>query len=297
VNSDLEPRLLRTFCAVADELHFRRAAQRLHATQSAVSQQIKELERRIGAELLERSRRGVRLSASGQAFLHEARSILARCEAASALARDVARGRRGSVTIGLIGAATFEVAPQLLASVAARAPGLDVRFRELSATEQLASLRAGDGPIDAGLVRSERRASGLAFRTILREPVICLLPAGHPLAAQPTVAVSDLEGEPILNLSREHDPAGHDAYLAIYRKAGFEPRVVMEISQIATILFAIASQGCVALGPAGWRVLHRDGVVHRPLVPPAPSIETRLVWNPKRISPGLALLLEATGAG
>lgn len=293
MNTDLEPRLLRTFCAVADELHFRRAAGRLNATQSAVSQQIAELERRVGVKLLERSRRSVRLSEAGQSFLDDAKSILARSETASALAREVAQGRRGAVTIGLIGAATFEVAPRLLDAVAARAPGLDVRFREMSATEQLASLR-GDGTIDAGLVRSEGRASGLAFRTLLREPVVCLMPTGHPLAARETVAVADLEGEPVLNLSRDHDPAGHDAYLAIYRQAGFEPRVVMEISQIATILFAIASRGCVALGPAGWRVLQREGVTYRPITPPAPSIETRLVWNAGRLSPALSLLLEAT---
>lgn len=290
MNSDLEPRLLRTFCAVADELHFRRAAERLNATQSAVSQQIAELERRIGVKLFDRSRRSVRLSAAGQVFLYDAKALLERAEAAAAMAREVAHSRRGAVTMGLIGAATFETAPNLLKAVAARAPGLELRFREMSAADQLTSLR-GDGAIDAGMVRSEGRASGLAFRTLLREPVICLMPVGHPLAARETIEIADLEGEPLLNLSREDDQAGHDAYLAMYRQAGFEPRIVMEISQVATILFAVASMGCLALGPAGWRVLQRDGVAYRPITSPAPHIETRLVWNPDRVSPALSLLL------
>jgi DNA-binding transcriptional LysR family regulator len=213
------------------------------------------------------------------------------------LAREVAQGRRGSVTIGLIGAATFEAAPRILASAEAHAPDLDVRFIELSASRQLEVLRSGDRSIDAGLVRAEARAAGLSFRTVLREPVLCLLPEGHRLAAQDSVTIADLEGEPVLNLSREHDPAGHDAYLAMYRAAGFEPNLVMEISQIATILFAVATKRCVALGPAGWRVLHRDGVVYRPIAAPAPMVETRLAWNPKQVSPGLSLLLELTSEG
>lgn len=292
MNTDLDPRLLRSFVAVTRTLHFRRAATSLNATQSALSLQIKELERRVGAELLARSRRGVALTAAGQAFLPEATVILARMEAAGALARDVSRGRRGEVVIGLIGAATFEAAPELLRRAERHAPDIRLTFLEMSARDQLSALRSGEGPIDAGLVRAQARAPGLSFRTVLREPVVCLLPEHHPLAAQPAVAVADLEGQAVLNLTRDSDPAGHDAYLAIYRAAGFEPRIVMESSDVTTILFAIAAQGCVALGPAGWRVLRRDGVVYRPLIAPAPEIETRLIWNPLRVSPALHVILD-----
>lgn len=297
MNSDLDPRLLRAFVAVAGELHFRRAAGLLGATQSAVSLQIKELEARVGAELLARSRSGVALTAAGVAFLAEAQAILERSRSAAALAREVAAGRRGKVTVGLIGAATFEAAPRLHAAVERHAPGLELNYREVSAREQLAMLKKGDASIDVGLVRSEGRTAGLAFRTVLRERVICLLPVGHRLAARSEVSVADLEGEPVLNLSREHDPAGHDAYLAMYRAAGFEPDMVMEASQVATILFAIATKRCVALGPASWRVLRRDGVLLRPLTEPAPAIETRLVWNPDRVSPAVSLMLAALDMG
>ena len=293
MNTDLDPRLLRSFCAVADELHFRRAAARLNATQSAVSQQVQELERRIGVPLFHRNRRAVALTDAGRSLLAEARGLLQRAEAAVIAAREIAQGLRGELTFGLIGAATFEAMPRLMDSVRQVAPDIRFHFREMTTREQIAALR--QGTIDAGMVRTEPRIAGLHLCTVWREPVVCLLPEDHRLAPQPMVAISALEGEPILNLSRSYDPAAHDFYIGLYRQAGFEPQIVEEASQLATILFLIASTGCVALGPAGWRVLTRQGVVIRPLPPPAPTVTTRLVWNPARISPALELALSAVG--
>lgn len=289
MNAGLELKLLRTFCAVADELHFRRAAGRLNTTQSAVSQQIKSLEHQVGAPLLVRNRRRVELTEAGRTLLAEAGVLLARAGAALASVREVARGRRGSITFGVIGAATFEALPRLIRDVRGVAPDLTFQFREMTATEQFAALR--DGLIDAGMVRAEPRVADLELRTVLVEPVVCLLPADHRLAQREAVAIAELEGEPVLNLSRTHDPAAHDFYVGLYRQAGFEPRIVQEVSQIATIMFVIATTGCVALGPAGWRVLGRRGVVMRPLSPPTPMVTTRLVWNPGRVSPALEVVL------
>jgi len=288
MNTDVDLKLLRTFCAVADELHFRRAAVRLNATQSAVSQHVQELERRVGVDLFRRNRRLVELTDAGRALLDDARDILSEAEASVLRAREVARGVRGSLTFGLIGAATFEAMPLLMAEVKKAAPDVTFRFREMTAKEQLAALR--DGAIDAGMVRAER-AAGLEMRTVLTEPVICLVPEGHRLASRDQIAIADLQGEPILNLSRAYDPAAHDFYVGLYRKAGFEPNIVQEVSQIATILFVIATSGCVGLGPAGWRILQRKGVIIRPLAPPVPQVSTRLVWNPRRVSSALELVL------
>ena len=290
MNIDLEPKLLRSFCAVAEELHFRRAAARLHATQSAVSQQVAALERRIGADLFHRNRRLVELTDAGRVLYGDARELLAKADSTVTRARAAACGQHGTLTFGLIGAATFEAMPRLMAEVATAAPDIGFRFREMTAKEQFAALR--EGGIDAGMVRAEPRAAGLELRTVLTEPVICLLPADHRLAARKRVAIADLEGEPILNLSRDYDPAAHDFYVGLYRKAGFEPEIVQEVSQIATIMFVIATARCVALGPAGWRVLQRDGVVIRPLAPPAPNVVTRLVWNPARVSRALEVVLD-----
>ena len=289
MNTDLEPRLLRSFCAVAEELHFRRAAARLHATQSAVSQQVQELERRIGAALFRRNRRVVELTEAGRSLLTEAHGLLQRAEAAVIKAREVAQGVRGELTFGLIGAATFEAMPRLMQAVHEVAPDIRFHCREMTAREQIAALRQGS--IDAGMVRAAPRVAGLELCTVLQEPVVCLMPAGHRLAHRPTVSIADLEGEPILNLSRSYDPVAHDFYIGLYRQAGFEPDIVEEASQIATILFLIAANGYVALGPAGWRVLTRQGVVIRGLVPPAPTVTTRLIWNPVRGGPALKVAL------
>ena len=292
MNSELELRLLRSFCAVAEELHFRRAAVRLHATQSAVSQQVKELEQRLGVALFVRNRRRVELTDAGRSLYGDAREMLAKAEATVLRTREAALGLRGTLTFGLIGAATFEAMPALMRAVRDKSPEIGFRVREMTAREQFAALR--DGTLDAGMVRAEPRTADLQLRTVWREPVICLLPAGHRLAARDRVAIGDLEGEPILNLSRDYDPAAHDLYVGLYRKAGFEPRIVQEVSQIATILFVIAATGCVALGPAGFTVLRRDGVVFKPLTPPVPQVTTRLVWNPKRVSRALEAVLDCS---
>jgi DNA-binding transcriptional LysR family regulator len=267
---------------------------RLHATPSVVSEGVAELERRVGTPLLRRDRRRVELTEAGRALLSDAADLLARAAAAAARAREVAHGRLGHVTLGLIDAATFEAAPWLVRVLGAASPDIQLRFREMPARLQIEALR--EGRLDAGLVRAEARPAGLATLTILREPVVCLLPEHHRLARQERVEIAELEGEPVLNLAREHDPAGRDFYLGLYRAAGFEPRVEHEVSQIATILFVVATVGCIALGPAGWSVLRRVGVALRPLASPTPQVETRLIWNPRRVTPALNQLLAGVRA-
>ncbi len=293
MNVAVEPRLLRTFCAVAEELHFRRAAARLGATQSGVSQQVRDLEQRLGFPLFRRSNRRVELTDGGRVFLPEAKEILRRLARAVDNARAIQDGRRGDVTVGLIGAATFEVMPRLIERVRRRAPDLRFTFREMTAQEQFHAL--AEGAIDLGVMRSARRFPDLRFETVFREPVICLLPAAHRLAARPRVAVAELEAEPILNLGRDYEPTAHDFYNQLYRAAGFEPRIDQEVSQIATILFVIATTGCVALGPRSFTTLQRAGVVYRDLVPPAPEVETQLVWNPQRVSSALETVIGCAG--
>jgi len=282
-------KLIRTFVAVAEQRHFRRAADQLNATPSSISQQIRELERRVGAALLVRDRRNVSLTPAGEVIRAEGLALLKRADAMVSNALAAAQGHRAIVTIGLVGAATLEVLPKLVAAARTRAPALQLRFREMGAREQLDALR--QGAIDLGLVRSEARASGLEFKTIHTEDVVCLLPADHRLAEKPAVAVSDLEGERIINLSREQDAAGHDFYVSIYRDAGFEPNIVQEVSQAATVLFVVSTMDCVGLGPAAWRVLHRDGVVIKPIEPPVPKITTRLVWKSGGTSAAVDILL------
>jgi DNA-binding transcriptional LysR family regulator len=290
----LELRLLRTFVTVAQERHYRRAAEKLNLTQSATSLQVSELERRLGATLLTRNRRGVSLTGVGELVYCEGLELLSKADLLAKNTLAAEQGRRGIVTIGTIAAATFEVLPRLIETARSTLPAVEFRFREMGGRDQLEALRRGD--IDIGLVRSEARVPGLKFKTIHIEPVVCLVPAGHPLATKAEVSISELEGQSIVNLARDQDPAGHDFYVSLYRLAGFEPHVVQEVSQASTILFAVASLGCVSLGPASWRYLRRTGVEIVPVAHPAPTIATRLVWNEFSSKPAVVALLNAWSA-
>ncbi|WP_082081408.1 LysR family transcriptional regulator [Bradyrhizobium sp. LTSP857] len=291
----LELRLLRTFMIVAQELHYRRAADRLNATQSAVSLQIQELERRLAVTLLVRNRRSVALTAAGKLVYSEGEKLLLKAELLGKSAAAAHEGRLGIITVGTIGAATLEVLPRLVERARSAEPSLEFHFREMGGRDQLEALRRGD--IDLGFVRSEARVTGLAFKTVNIEPVICLVPSNHRLAKRSEISIAELEGEAIVNLAREYDPAGHDLYISMYRSAGFEPRVVQEASQLPTILFAVAVLGCVSIGPASWRILRRDGVKLVPIAHPVPTISTRLVWNPNHNKPTVNAVLAAWGDG
>ncbi|WP_213774376.1 LysR substrate-binding domain-containing protein [Bradyrhizobium sp. dw_78] len=287
----VELRLMRTFVAVAEELHYRRAADRLNTTQSAVSLRIQELERQLGTKLLERTRRAVALTASGRVVHLEGKELLARADQLVRRARAMQEGRSGVITIGTIGAVTLEVLPNFIQVARATGSELDFKFVEMGGRDQLEALRRGQ--IDIGFVRSEARSPGLSFKSVHTEPVICLLPSDHRLAARTEISISELEGEPVVNLARERDPAAHDFYMSLYRAAGFEPLIAHEASELPTILFAVSSLGCVSIGPQSWRALQRDGVKLMPIANPAPCITTQMVWNSSACKPACKMLIEA----
>jgi DNA-binding transcriptional LysR family regulator len=286
----VELRLMRTFVTVAEELHYRRAAERLNTTQSAVSLRIQELERQLGTKLLERTRRAVALTASGRMVHTEGKDLLARADQLARRARAIQEGRGGSVTIGAIGMVTLEVLPAFIRHARKVRPEVDFQFKEMGARDQLEALRRGQ--IDIGFVRSEARSPGLSFKGVHSEPVVCLVPDDHRLAGRKEIAVAELEGEPVVNLSRDRDPAAHEYYMALYRTAGFEPRIAHEASELPTILFAVASLGCVTVGPRSWRSLKREGVRLVPIAKPAPRIVTQMVWNTDACKPVCKTLIE-----
>ncbi len=192
------------------------------------------------------------LTPAGQALRSEGQALLERSEAVARNVVAAQDGRRDVISIGGVGAATFEVLPKLIEVTRKHAPSLQYRFFEMSALSQLEALRVGD--IDIGLVRSELKAPGLACKTIQVEPVVCLLPTGHPLECRSEIRIPELENEPIINLSREHDPAGHDFCISIYRAAGFEATNYSRSQPSHGDSFAVSTLRCLGLGPRGWRV-------------------------------------------
>ncbi len=260
---DLRARHLQTFLAVAEELHFARAARRLGTTQSAVSQQIQRLEELFGTPLLLRTSRSVELTPAGEALAGEATELLVRLQGIARSILAIADGRSGTVTLGAQGAALITVVPPALSRLAAEVPQLRVNVRQLTSREQVAGLLTRN--LDLALVRGVAPDDRLTLTELAREPVMAVLPVGHPLAAARQVSLRRLAGESFVLWDRHGAPAFHDALVDACRAAGFEPEIRHRVRGIdARISFIAAGLG-VGLEAAGYRDVRRVGVVFRPL--------------------------------
>jgi DNA-binding transcriptional LysR family regulator len=237
-----DPRLLRPFVALADELHFGRAAERLHVTQPALSQQIARLERQVGVRLFDRTRTRVELTEAGAAMLPSARTAVEAAEAAAEIAHSHARGEAGELRLGLSPGAHY-VAQPVLAEFARRRPQVRVRARQDNSgalAEQVA-----DGRLELALGFCTEPREGVVCEWLRDEPVVVAVAAGHTLAG--TVGLADLAYETFA-LVDERDGAGYNrAVVALCRAAGFEPRTRPEPRGPMAWETAVRSEGCVGL--------------------------------------------------
>jgi DNA-binding transcriptional LysR family regulator len=284
----MELRHLRYFVAVAEELHFHRAAERLHISQPPLSQQIRALEAELGVALFERNRRRVELTPAGTNFLADARAILEATERAADGARRVAAGEVGSLSIGFVGSATFSpLLPAILRDFRSRFPDVGLSLRELQTAEQLAALAAGR--IDVGVVRGPLAATeldpGLELVVIQREQLVVALPEGHPLAGSPRLRAADLRGETFVILRRHESPGLFASLNKVMGAAGGVPEDVLEVAEMQTILALVASGFGVSLVPAAVGDSVRVGVAFRPLADPSPTTELALAWRSATSSP------------
>jgi DNA-binding transcriptional LysR family regulator len=279
----MELRHLRYFVAVAEELHFSRAATRVHVAQPALSRQIRALEEEMGLRLFERDRRRVALTVGGAVFLEAARSILRDVEQAVDTARRAARGEHGTLRIGYVPAVVYTGLPEIVRAFRKRLPGVDVRFQEMSPALQLEAL-LGER-VDVGFVRGPVHEPALAAKTVLEEPLVAVLPSGHRLGGHKRLGLAMLAGEPFVLQARSRGPESHDHILALCRNAGFSPRVVQEGSHI-DVLSLVASGAGVAIVPTSLRVFRRAGVVFCPLRE-RPVTQLTMVWRKNAASPVL----------
>ncbi|MFJ3776294.1 LysR substrate-binding domain-containing protein [Streptomyces sp. NPDC090075] len=261
----MELRHARYVLALAEECHFGRAAQRLHVAQSALSQQLKQLERELGTTLFTRSTRRVELTEAGRHLVRHARSILAEVERAEQQMALLAAGRAGRVSIGFVGTATYDVLPQIARTVRAQLPDVDLELRgELLNPALIEGLR--DGTYDLALLRScDPMDDTVDFTALRSERLVAALPTSHRLAGQDRIPLSALADEPfVVHPSRERSSM-HGRVLAACARAGFEPSPVIEVGETSTLVVFVAAGHGVALVPESVQSLRLDGVAYVPL--------------------------------
>jgi DNA-binding transcriptional LysR family regulator len=284
----IETRHLRYFIAVAEELHFGRAAQRLHIAQPGLSQQIQALEAQLGVSLLTRTRRRVELTAAGNVFLEEGRRALAQLERAENLARRAEYGEIGRLTIGGTEAATWDVLPELMREFRRRYANVDLAIREMATPVQLAAL--SDGEIDVGFVRPPISTEGLVARTVREDRLGVLLPEAHRLASLREIPLTALAGESLV-VHPTRPSSWADFMISICRDAGFEPRIGQEANETATAVSFVAAGLGLTIVPVSLKGMVRPGVVYRPIADPAPRAQLLLIYRSGPLPPTVVRLL------
>ena len=270
---DVDARLWRSLATVAEELHYGRAAERLHITQPALSRQIRDLERMLGVTLFDRTSRRVVLSQAGQAVLGQARRALAESDRTVRLAQLAAHGDWGELAIAALPAVTVALLPAIVRAYRDAHPAVGVTIGESFDDEQLAGLTSGR--IDAGFLRAASAPPGLRLETLLTEPLLAALPVRHRLAGHDQITLSELAGEPFVFFPRHRSVLAYDQFIASCRAAGFSPAIVQEASGISALGLVAAGLG-VTVVAASYRALSLEGVRLVPVI--GPELTLQIAW-------------------
>jgi DNA-binding transcriptional LysR family regulator len=284
----MELRHLRYFVAVAETLNFGRAAARLAISQPPLSRQIRALETELGTSLFLRTTRGVRMTSAGTALLAEARRMLRSAEALSANARHLGEGELGTVRVGFISTASYNVLPCVLPEFHRRRPGVRLLLQEATSDAQGAMLR--DDEIDVGLIIPPLFEPRCRYAPLLREALVAALPARRRWPRRASLAA--LAREPFILFPRTAGVGLYDLIIGLFRDAGFTPRIEQEAIQMATIVSLVAAGMGVALVPASLRHMRRTGVVYRPLAERSPLMEVGLAWREDESEPAVAAFID-----
>jgi DNA-binding transcriptional LysR family regulator len=291
---NLELRQLRYFVTVAEELHFGRAAQRLHMTQPPLSQTIAALEEMLGAPLFLRNRRQVELTPAGAALLPEARRMLLEAAGLPGLVRRAAAGESGKMSLAFVTSADYSVLPPFLRSYRATYPHVHITLQEATSDLQVEDLLRER--IDAGLLippLPDKARAELDYMKVLEEPLILCAPVGlDALRGTGPIRLQDLPPLPLVIFPRHIAPGLHDAILSCFHAAGITPAIGQEAIQMQTIVSLVSGGMGLALVPQSVSNLMRPGVEYRALADPTPLVETGLAWRRDNASPVLRGFLE-----
>ena len=279
----MDLRQLRCFIAVAEELHFGRAAERLGLAPPALSRQISALEDELGVSLLTRTTRQVALTRAGLIMLEEAKAILVRMERASRSVREASLVSSKVLRVGAIDAASSSFVPEALVTFRSRHPGIEIKFVEAMTAPLVQMLEAGK--LDLALLRPPRKPTDCAFEILRVERPIVVLSESHPLAAREYLTMQDLVGEPFVVPSKRIRPFAYDLVMAYFESVGAVPNVTIEATEKPAMMSAVAAGLGMALAPDWVSQLSFPGVTMRRLRgalldPPPPGALVGVAWRP-----------------
>jgi DNA-binding transcriptional LysR family regulator len=272
----IDIRHFRYFQAVAQELHFGRAAARLCIAQPALSRQIQQLEEELGTPLLRRTQRRVELLAAGQVFLDRTNMILDEIERALIDARRTGAGEYGRLSVGFIHSSTYGLLPSIIERFRHLYPDIELELHEMPIGEQHVALARG--VIDIGLLRPQPAPAELEIQAVLEDPFLAAVPQTHPLAKRQSVRLKELAGEPMIMFPQRGSPLFHSRIMAMCERAGFTPKVVQQATQIHTVAGLVGAGIGLAIIPATVCNLHPRGVHFLEILDRPEPVHVALGW-------------------
>lgn len=289
----MELRHLRYFIAVADEMSFSRAAERLQIAQPPLSQQIQALESELGVKLFDRKKRPLQLTLAGHAFLEEARSTLANLEHAIRKTQRIHQGELGHLTVGLTSSMANDVLPNILRTFRQHYPEINLILREASSGSQIQGLR--DRQTDIVFVYQTpdlSEANDLEMMLLSEQTLVAVLPQHHPLTTQSTISLRDLADEEFVMPLRPVVSGLSEQIYALFAQAGFVPKVTQEAIFMVTILGLVAGEMGISILPSSVQNLRREGVTYRPIQEEAIANQLTIVWRHENSSPILQKFID-----
>ena len=289
----MELRHLRYFIAVAEELHFTKAAERLHIAQPPLSQQIQQLEAELKVKLFHRqTKRQVQLTEAGKVFLQEAYQLLVQLETAVALTQRIGRGQTGRLRIGFTSLVIYDLLPLILQQFHEQFQEVELVLRELTTSQQEQALK--DSLIHVGFAHPPLEDDTLSYKCIHKQTLVVALPSTHSLAQQKQISVRSLLNEPLIVFPRYLAPGLYDQIMSLFGQENCQPNITQSAIQMQTIIALVSARMGVAIVPSSLQNLQRPGVAYRPIVEQVPVIETAVIWQPESLTRILENFLQLT---